>query len=179
MREIIGENLKTFLDNMSVAATKSYSGNIGYWPNFEVWEMSEEDYEKICETTEKEYELLAADDSWWRGADGSNMGVPAHEFTINGEKIVAWYDDYIDKDLTEDFWHDVANGDETDADGNLERYIAELHTTDYRDLLEYFCGELGASTGRNVCALATDLAKYNNITMAELFRKYGGSNGNS
>lgn len=179
MREIIGENLKTFLDNMSVRAVKTYSGNIGYWPHFEVWEMSEENYEKICGLTDEEYEKLAATDSWWRGANGSNMGVPTYEFTINGEKIIAWYDADWDKDLIEDFWHDVANGDETDADGNLERYIAEWHTTDYRNLLEYFCEELGASTERNVCALATDLAKYNNITMAELFRKYGGSNGNN
>ena len=176
MREIIGEDLKTFLDNMSVGAVKTYSGDIGYWPNFEVWEMSEEDYKKICGLTDEEYEKLASEDSWWRCANGSNMGVPTYEFVINGEKIIAWYDDYRDKDLIEDFELDVANGEDA---GTLEEYLATWHPTKYEDLLEYFCEELGASTERNVCALATDLAKYNNITMAELFRKYGGSSGNN
>ena len=40
---------------------------------------------------------------------------------------------------------------------------------------EYFCDELGASTGKNVCALATDLAKYNEMSIAKLFMIYGGS----
>ena len=172
MREIIGENLITFLDNMRVRAVKTYSGNIGYWPNFEVWEMPKEDYEKICGLTDEEYDKLAAEDSWWRGADGSNMGVPSYEFTINGEKIIAWYDDFRDRDLIKDFEFDVENGEDV---GTLEEYLADWHPMKYPDLLTYFCDEIGASTERNVCALATDLAKYNNITMAELFRKYGGS----
>ena len=50
---------------------------------------------------------------------------------------------------------------------------------EYKDLLEYFCEELGASTEKNVCALAVDLAKYNGLTLSELFKIYGGdTNGN-
>ena len=178
MREIIGENMKNIFIIQGINPKETFSGSIGYWPNLKVWEVDDVEYESLCNMTDEQFERWSEEGAWWRCAKGSNMGVPTHEFTINGEKIVAWYDDYIDKNLTEEFWYDVANGDETDADGNLERYIAEWHTTDYRDLLEYFCEELGASTERNVCALATDLAKYNNMTMAELFRKYGGSNGN-
>lgn len=44
----------------------------------------------------------------------------------------------------------------------------------FADLLEYYEMELGASTEKNVCALSVDLAKQNNITMAELFEKYYG-----
>ena len=43
----------------------------------------------------------------------------------------------------------------------------------YTNLTEYLCDCVGASTGKNVCACAMDLAKYNDITMAELFEKYG------
>ena len=43
----------------------------------------------------------------------------------------------------------------------------------YTNLTEYLCDCVGASTGKNVCACAMDLAKYNDMTMAELFEKYG------
>ena len=43
----------------------------------------------------------------------------------------------------------------------------------YANLTEYLCDCVGASTGKNVCACAMDLAKYNDMTMAELFEKYG------
>ena len=42
----------------------------------------------------------------------------------------------------------------------------------YSDLSEYLCECVGASTGKNVCACAMDLAKYNDMSMAELFEKY-------
>lgn len=43
----------------------------------------------------------------------------------------------------------------------------------FENLTEYLCDSVGASTGKNVCACAMDLAKYNDMTMAELFEKYG------
>ena len=44
-------------------------------------------------------------------------------------------------------------------------------TTRYTNLSEYLCDCIGASTGKNVCACCVDLAKYNDMTMAELFEK--------
>lgn len=44
----------------------------------------------------------------------------------------------------------------------------------YVNLSEYLCDCIGASTGKNVCACVTDLAKYNDMTIAELFDKYEG-----
>ena len=44
----------------------------------------------------------------------------------------------------------------------------------YHDLLTYFCDALGASQPKNVCALAVDMAKYNGMSMAELFQKLQG-----
>lgn len=49
----------------------------------------------------------------------------------------------------------------------------EHETTRYTNLSEYLCDCVGASTCKNVCACAMDLAKYNDMTMAELFEKYG------
>ena len=177
MREIIGENLQSFFDNMHINAKRTYSGNIGYWHNFEVWEMSEDDYEQICDIADEIYEQIAASDSWWRGADGSNLGVPCVDFVVNGHPIVAWRNEYRIDDLEEE-WDELPD-DEREEYENFDDYCETWLTTEYKDLLEYFCDELGASTERNVCALATDLAQYNNMTMAELFERYGGSNENN
>ena len=43
----------------------------------------------------------------------------------------------------------------------------------YSNLSEYLCECVGVSLPKNVCACAMDLAKYNNMSMAELFEKYG------
>ena len=42
----------------------------------------------------------------------------------------------------------------------------------YESLLKYFDYALGVSSEINICTLATGLAKQNNMTMAELFKKY-------
>lgn len=44
----------------------------------------------------------------------------------------------------------------------------------YENLFDYLCECVGASTEKNVCACSVDLAKYNHMTMAELFEKYEG-----
>lgn len=45
-------------------------------------------------------------------------------------------------------------------------------TNNYESLTSYLCDCVGASTGKNVCACAMDLAKCNNMTLGELFNKY-------
>ena len=42
----------------------------------------------------------------------------------------------------------------------------------YESLSDYLCNCVGVSEPKNVCACAMDLAKYNDMTMAELFEKY-------
>ena len=42
----------------------------------------------------------------------------------------------------------------------------------YQSLSEYLCEFIGASTHHNVVACAMDLAKFNHLTMGELFKKY-------
>lgn len=143
MREILGNNLAVFFFNAEISAKRTYEGQI-----YEVWEISEADYEKICNMSEEDFADCASnDEAWWRGSEGSNMGIPYVKYTINGKKIIAW-----DRP-------------------NRER---SRRNRRYSTLLEYMCEEIGASQPRNVCALAVDLAKYNNMTMGELFAKYEG-----
>lgn len=55
-----------------------------------------------------------------------------------------------------------------------ERNDKDCWPREYDYLTEYMCDEIGASMEKNVCALAVDLARINNITMGELFTKYQG-----
>lgn len=52
--------------------------------------------------------------------------------------------------------------------------IYENNKYEYSNLSQYLCEHLGISQPRNACALAVDLAKYNDMTIAELFEKYEG-----
>ena len=98
---------------------------------------------------------------WWRYSPGSNIeNYPTHEFTINGEAIVGYFDDSRYEGFLED---EDENNDEIDC-----WYFV------YEKLTEYIGNEFGASTEKNVCAVAMSLAKLNNISMSNLFKKYEG-----
>lgn len=79
--------------------------------------------------------------SWWRYCDGCNLGYPDTKIIINGVKLVGW-----NRLGDEDFLR-------------LESLTSYLH----------YC--IGASQPKNVCAVTKDLAKYNNMTMGELWVK--------
>ena len=85
-------------------------------------------------------------------------------YVINGEKLMAW-DGLQRKEWCRDC-SDCA-GTEKDKDECF-------HDHQYPDILIYLCDEIGASTERNVCACTIDLARQNNLTLAELFKKYLG-----
>lgn len=151
MREVLGNNLKTFFDIVDKNQTNAectYKGN-----RYEVWELSDELLDRMCNMTEEEFAKLSGrDDAWWRSADGSNLNW--HEkgkFTVNNKTMVGWKNKP---------WQD----DDKEYD----------NCTNYTDLSEYLCEYIGASLPRNVVACAMDLAKYNNMSMAELFQTYEG-----
>lgn len=142
--EILGNKLKRFfdkVDNPPNDADISYAGN-----RYEVWEVSEDLFNKMCDMSEDEFVKLAGEEAWWRSCEGSVLGVPDTYFSVHGERLLGW-DSPIYKSKV---WHKYVN------------------------LSEYLCDCIGASTGKNVCACVTDLAKYNDMTIAELFDKYEG-----
>lgn len=149
MKEILGNNLEQFF-NKEINGNRTYKGS-----EYEVWEVSDEAFDVMCHMSEDKFEELAGENAWWRYAKGSNLGVPDTKVYINGHEIWTWADDW------EDDWED----DEEDDD-EFEIYTGCL--------TDYLCDVIGASQPRNVCALAVDLARYNNMTMGELFTKYEG-----
>ncbi|MEG0153010.1 MAG: hypothetical protein RR891_06165 [Clostridium sp.] len=123
----------------------------------------------VCEVTEKELKVLCDEPydifgAWkeggWRYCKGSNQGIPSDKVLIRNKELMAWYDDSLD----------------FDSDEEREEYLKENYGVieRFHDLLQYLCDEIGCSQPRNVCALAKDLARYNNIKMSELFEKYQG-----
>ena len=144
MKEILGKNLKQFfdtIDNPPNDAEITYAGD-----RYEVWEVSDDLFIKMCNMSEEEFVEMAGEDVWWRSSIGSVLGAPDTEFNVNGNDLVAW-----DSPIYES------------KKGNK-----------YESLSDYLCNCVGASLPKNVCACAMDLAKYNDMTMGELFEKYEG-----
>lgn len=177
MREIIGENMNNIFIILGIDPRETFSGSIGYWSNFKVWEVDDFEYKSLCEITDEQFERWSEEGAWWRCAEGSNQGIPDTEFVVNNHPILAWRNMYKIHDLQAE-WDELPSYERSeykDFDDYCDVWLPKKH----KNILNYMCDELSASTERNVCALAVDLAKYNNVTMAELFRKYGGTNGNS
>lgn len=146
MKEILGGNLKRFfdiVDNKCKNADITYAGN-----RYEVWEVSDELFQQMCDMPEEEFVELAGEDAWWRSSEGSNLGVPDTTVYINGKEMLGWNKRWAGED---EEW--------------------EIHE---HSLTDYLCDQIGASQPKNVCACAMDLAKYNGMTMGELFTKYEG-----
>ena len=150
MKEILGGELDKAFEELNMNAKKTYESknlHYEYQEVYQVWELSDEDFEKICNMSEKDWK---DNWGWWRSAEGSNMCSPIYRYNINHHYIKAW-------------------------DGNTrERNSKDCWPREYEYLTEYICDEIGASMEKNICALAVDLAKINGITMGELFRKYQG-----
>ena len=139
--EILGNKLKKFfdkVDNLPNDADLSYAGN-----KYEVWEVSKDLFNKMCDMSEDEFVKLAGEEAWWRQCNGSVLGVPDTKFIINSEEMVGW-----------------------NTRGEYENF-------QYAKLTDYLYYGIGASQPKNVCACCVDLTKYNDMTMAELFEKYG------
>ncbi len=88
MVEILGGNLKKFfdaIDNPPNEADITYAGN-----RYEVWEVSDELFQKICNMSEEEFVEIAGKGAWLRQSYGSNLGYPDAEFEVNGKNITGW-----------------------------------------------------------------------------------------
>lgn len=164
--EILGGNgLHKAFKELGIKATKTYRGSEK--PHYEIWELSKDDLKKI------EYIVEWKDEwGWWRYAKGSNMGTPFDFFTVNGKELIAW-DGYKREDIVLD-WANEPDEEKAAYHYSIKEYEETLYPRVYENLLTYMCEELGASTEKNVCALAVDLARANGMTMAQLFKTYEG-----
>lgn len=167
MREILANNMQQFFDN-GFNGKRTYKGN-----TYEVWEVSDEEFDIMCDMPEEKFVELAGEDAWWRSAEGSNQGVPNNKYIINDKEIIAW-DGYIRCEYYNDYRMDCEDRIDGVCEASDEDVESCCGERKYDMLSSYLCDEIGASQPKNVCSLAVDLAKYNGITMGELFAKYEG-----
>ena len=163
MIEILAKNIERLFSDTT---NRKYCSD-----RFDVWEISDEVFSALCGMSDEEFEQKCPY-GWWRSAAGSCLGSPDDTFTVNGQTIRAW-----DGKLRLNYYHDNCKDCEefeNTCQGNDEDLKICLGERKYDNLLTYLCEELGASSEKNVCALCVDLAKYNNMTMTELFQKYQG-----
>ena len=128
---------------------------------YQVWLLSKEDFDNICAIDDDDWK---DNWGWWRHADGSNLGTVDCLYVINGEELMAW-DGLQRREWCKDC---------SDCPGTEEYKNECFHSHRYPDIINYLCNEIGASTERNVCACTIDLARQNNLTLAEFFKKYLG-----
>lgn len=156
MKELLtmGDVTKDF-DRLNVELRQTYTGD---------------DY-GVCEVTEEEFKILCDDPdevkgSWeecgWRYCKGSNIGEANFTLKVNGEDLKCWYNPFEDDE------------EEYDEEIHAEDAQDDIYIPEYNDLLCYLGEVLGIGQPRNICALTKDLAKYNNMKLSELFKKYQG-----
>lgn len=173
MKEILGSNLETAFKELNINAKKTFQTNRS--SDFaQVWELSDEDFKKICDIPDGDWK---DDWGWWRWSDGSNISWnQTHIIKINGVEINTYYDEsnlneYVEYYLEDEYIAQFDNED--DARNQLvSDYFNE--ECDYRTFTQYCSEQWGASTEKNVAAIAIETARLNNISLGELFNKYQG-----
>lgn len=146
MKEILGNNLEQFF--FVLDCPKEYVMARTYKSDrYEVWSMPDEVFDMISDMSEEKFVKLAGEDAWWRSSNGSVLySLDKGEITINNKKMIGWIRKLWDEEISKDI--------------------------NYQSLSEYLCEFIGASTPNNVVACTMDLAKFNNMTMGQLFSKY-------
>jgi hypothetical protein len=176
MAEIIGEHMMPVFERIGIFPKNTYRGSIGYWSNFEVWELTDNELQYLIKhagehISDKEWNEIAPKGAWWRYAEGSNQGTPNEEFIINDLPLLAWRSESQVDYLTL-MWVELPYEERAEYK-DFEDYLDVWLPKYYNNILEYFSEEIGASTEKNICALVTDIAKYNNMSIADVFKIYG------
>ncbi|MFS1518601.1 hypothetical protein V1503_19370 [Bacillus sp. SCS-151] len=153
MKEILAIKIDLAISKLGINAEKTYEGE-----DYQVWEMDETEYQRLCDVAEADWK---DEYGMWRSSTGSTMGNDVTEYNINSQVMLAWDGEGRIQALKE-------------VGGNTNSDDYCYGDREYFSLLEYLCEEVGCSAPRNVVALAVDLAKYNNMKMSELFKKYQG-----
>lgn len=168
--EILGGNgIEFALKAIGIEYKKTYSKKLNpkkkYDAHYEVYEISKDDMKRLDNIFD-----WPDNYGWWRWAKGSNMGTPFDLFQVNGKELIAW-GGRKREDLRDD-WADEPDEEKAAYHYSFKEYEETQYPYVYENLSSYMCNELGASTEKNVCALAVDLARANGMTMAQLFKTY-------
>ena len=162
---LAGGSIEKAFKELNIPMTVTYSGE-----QYKVCEIEKSDFKTIADISEDEWK---SNWGWWRSAKGSNMGTPYEIFIVNGQMLIGW-SGYRREDLRAE-WENEDDNEKASYHYSVKKYEDDIMPREYKNLSEYLCEEIGASSPKNVCALAVDLAKANGMTMAKLFKVFEGS----
>ncbi|PFL23224.1 hypothetical protein COJ07_06505 [Bacillus cereus] len=148
MEEILVQgNITEDLKRLGVVALRTYGNET---TSYQVYAVSDDGFKKLSDDADnRDLDDGHWGDGGWRWCEGSNQPIPTDKATVKHKELVCWVEP-------------IEVGEES--------YKNDWHV----NLQEYLDIEMGCTTFKNVCAVTKDLAKYNNMTMAELFEKYQG-----
>ena len=162
---LAGDNIQKAFKELGIKATRTYKSTDE--PFYDVWEIEKKDLHLLEETME-----WPDDWGWWRFSKGSNMGTACDIFEVNGQELIAWSGRRREHLI--DDWAGELEDEKAAYHYSFKEYEKDLMPYKYDNLMDYFCNEIGASTEKNVCALAVDLARANGMSMSKLFKTYEG-----
>lgn len=154
MKQILGNNLTGAIQALKIKAELKWKND-----SFEVWELSDSEFERFCNVPDEEWDNEQF--GWWRYSNGCILeGSTLYEYTVNGNKMLG----YIDQ-------HEIENLNEGESPDDMvdETYFTE---TAYQSFTSWLSSVLDISTEKNITAVAISLAKENGLTLAEFMRKY-------
>lgn len=155
-----GNGIENAFISNGITADETYRFDGNQWRDgFSVWALDETDLDKLNSFTEDDW---PDGWGWYRYATGSVLGTPNAIYIINGHELYAW--DYNRINSCE-------SCDDSSCEASEDIFNECYGRREARDILEYFCDELGVSQMRNIAALSADLAKYNGVKISELFNK--------
>lgn len=142
MREILAGELDEILTKHGIIAKKTYEAPTIESIKTQVWEIEEDEFQKLLLVAEKEVENT---DKWIAWGGFPERRSCDARFNINHHYLKAW-----DNEDRDDGWY----------------------PRKYENLFNYFDEELRMSKPSSICQLAIDLAESNNMKLSELFSKY-------
>lgn len=181
MIEILGSNLEPLFKQSGLKAKCTYKQTTtwkGYDTLYEVWEVDDETYKTMGDMSEEEFASYypnddEASDICWIGPVPDNqrttiMCSPDATYVIDGHKIRAWDGDGC-LAYGQQFCENCPDRLAGECDGTHSIDLCDKR--EYDTVIEYIFRELGATTPNNVYVVTHDLAKYNGLTLGELFNK--------
>lgn len=176
---LAGDGIENAFKELGIEATRTYKGvmppddGMYHGEEYEVWMLSELDYNKITDISEYDWKYAWG---WWRSSKGSNICTePVHKMIVHGHEIEVYYnkerfDSYIENFLEDDYIADFDSCDDAMDALGINYWEDECQ---YKDFFEYCSKQWGATTERNVCAIAMETAKLNDMLMGELLSLVG------
>lgn len=68
-RKILGEHLMPVFEKIGIYPKNIFHGKIDDFENFEVWELTLEEFEKMNSVSNERYASIMPDGSWWVPAE--------------------------------------------------------------------------------------------------------------